>query len=83
MNVAVVPERDDCDLPKIYKDRFYTTLVTGARARIMLITGRPWTNLRVGGTLMEEYERMLAREAVRVAQRQQRGQVKMQFGKVM
>lgn len=83
VNVAVVPERDACELPKIYLDRFYTTLVTGARARIMLITDRPWTNLRVGGELMTQYEHMLAQDAVRVAQRQQRGSVKMYAGKVM
>lgn len=83
VNVAVVPERDTCELPEIYYGRFYSTLLMGVRARIMLITGRPWSNLRIGGSLMEEYERMLARDAVRVAERQQRGAVKIQFGKVM
>lgn len=82
-NVAVVPERDACDLPEIYYDRFYSALLTGTRARIMLITGRPWTNLRVGASLMQEYENMLSRDAVRVAERGQRGMIKMQFGKVM
>lgn len=83
VNVSVVPERDACQLPKIYQERFYSTLLMGVRARIMLITGRPWTNLRVGAELMNEYERMLARDAVRVAERQQRGQIKIQFGRVM
>lgn len=83
VNVAVVPERDACELPIVYLERFYSTMLMGVRARIMLITGRPWTNLRVGATLTEEYERMLARDAVRVAQKQQRGAIKMQFGRVM
>lgn len=83
VNVSVVPERDACELPKIYYERFYSALLTGARARIMLITGRPWTNMRVGASLMQEYERMLSQDAVRVAERRQRGQIKMQFGRVM
>lgn len=83
VNVAVVPERDACELPQIYFERFYSALLTGVRARIMLITGRPWTNMRVGASLMQEYERMLSQDAVRVAERRQRGAIKMQFGKVM
>lgn len=83
VNVSVVPGRNDCQLPEIYFDRFYSTLLMGTRARIMLITSRPWTNMRVGAQLMQEYERMLAQDAVRVAERQQRGSIKIQFGKVM
>lgn len=83
VNMAVVPERDACELPKIYFDRFHSTLLMGIRAHIMLITGRPWTNLRVGGELMREYERMLSQDAIRVAERQQRGAIKIQFGRVM
>lgn len=83
VNMAVVPERDACELPKIYFDRFHSTLLMGVRAHIMLITGRPWTNLRVGGELMREYERMLSQDAITVAERQQRGSIKMQFGRVM
>lgn len=83
VNMAVVPERDACELPKIYFDRFHSTMLMGIRAHIMLITGRPWTNLRVGGELMREYERMLSQDAIRVAERQQRGAIKIQFGRVM
>lgn len=83
VNMSVVPDRDACELPAIYRERFFTTLLMGVRAKILLITNREWTNLRVGSALQQEYEQMLARDAVRVAQRQQRGQVKIQFGKVM
>lgn len=86
VNMAVVPKRgiyEECELPTVYFDRFYSTLLMGARARIMLISGREWTNLRLGGELLKEYERMLLQDALRVSQRQQRGAVKMQFGKVM
>lgn len=83
VNVSVVPERAACELPQIYYERFYSALLTGVRARIMLITGRPWTNMRVGASLMQEYERMLSQDAVRVAERRQRGMIKIQFGKVM
>lgn len=83
VNVSVVPERTACELPRIYYDRFYSALLVGVRARIMLITGRPWTNMRVGSQLMLEYERMLSQDAVRVAERKQRGSIKIQFGKVM
>lgn len=83
VNVSVTPERNACELPRIYYDRFYSSLLMGTRARIMLISGRPWTNMRVGASLMQEYEQMLSQEAVRVAERRQRGIIKIQFGKVM
>lgn len=83
VNVSVVPERNACELPQIYYDRFYNAMLIGTRAKIMLISGRPWTNMRVGASLLQEYERMISQDAIRVAERQQRGSIKMQFGKVM
>lgn len=83
VNMAVVPPRDACKLPSIYMERFFDTLLMGVRAKIMLITGQEWTNLRVGSALQSEYESMLKREAVRVAERRQRGLIKIQFGRVM
>lgn len=83
VNMSVVPDRDACELPKIYMDRFFTTLLMGTRAKILLITNREWTNLKVGAELNQEYERMLTQDAIRVAEKQQRGAIKMQFGRVM
>ncbi|MBD5584547.1 MAG: hypothetical protein HDQ88_05650 [Clostridia bacterium] len=83
VSLSVVPERDACVLPRVYKDRYYSTLVMGARAHIMLITGQKWTNMRVGAELLNEYNRMLREDAVEVLTKGQRGKLKMQFGRVM
>lgn len=83
VTVAVVPERDVCELPAIYKTRYYSLLLMGTRANIMLITGRDWTNLRLGAELYNEYNKMLRDVAVTAHTSLIRGSVKMNFGKVM
>lgn len=83
VTIAVVPERDACELPKIFKTRYYSTLIMGTRANIMLITGQKWTNMRVGAELFNEYRRMLADDSIDVAAKSQRGVIKTQFGRVM
>lgn len=83
VTVAVVPERDACELPKVYKTDHYNTLIMGTRAHIMLITGQKWTNMRVGAELLNEYRRMIADDSIIVSAKRQRGTVKMQFGRVM
>ena len=55
----------------------------GPRASIMLITGRPWTNLKVGSELYAEVRRMLGKLAQDAALQGQRGIVKMGFGRAL
>lgn len=81
--IAVVPDRDACELPRVYKDKYLETLLMGTRAAMMLITGRPWTNLRLGGQMRAEYINMVAALSVENATHGQRGTVKINFGRAL
>ena len=56
---------------------------TGTKAAILMITGRPWTNVQVGAALRNEYLRVVSADAVDTMSHRMRGGVKMQFGKVL
>lgn len=83
VSMSVKPERGACELPQEYQGDLYDTLLMGTRASLLLLTGRKWTNMRVGAELFNEYERMLSRKSVSVALRGQRGIAKMNFGRIM
>lgn len=81
--IAVVPDRDGCELPRVYKEKYFEALMMGTRASIMLITARPWTNLRLGGQMRAEYINMVAALAVENLTNRQRGAVKINFGRAL
>lgn len=81
--VAVVPDRRACELPKIYQDEYLETLLLGTRSAILLITGRPWTNLRLGAQLRAEYFNALRGLTTDGLMRQQRGVIRMNFGRAL
>lgn len=83
VSMSVAPARDACALPEQYMRDFFPTLMMGVKGALMLIAGRPWTNLRVGQACMEEFLKMLANDSLDVATHKQRGGVKMQFGRVL
>lgn len=83
ISLAVAPSRDACALPEQYMTDFFPTLMMGVKGALMLIVGRPWTNLRVGQACTEEFLKMLANDSLDVATHKQRGGVKMQFGRVL
>jgi len=81
--LGVLPSDDACELPKEFKTKFFTTLMYGTKAAILLTTGRPWTNLRVGASYKAEYDDRLREDILRTATHKIRGAVKMQFGSAM
>lgn len=83
VTMAVVPSRTACELPAVYREKYLEALMVGTRSSIMLITGRPWTNLRLGGQLRTEYLEMVKALSVDAATKQQRGTVRMNFGRVL
>lgn len=83
VTMACAPKRDACVLPAVYKTKYFSTLIMGTRAHIMLITGREWTNMRVGAELMNEYNRMIHEDGVVAHIGLMRGSVRMNFGRVM
>lgn len=83
VSVAVTPQRGACELPKQYLTEFFPALMMGTKGNILLITGRPWTNLQLGNAYVNEFMNMISTDAVDTATNRQRGAVKMQFGRVM
>lgn len=81
--MSVKPARDACELPEEFYNSYLTTLLTGTKAQILQITGRPWTNLRLGGDLYEAYRQSVAEYGVKELRNKQNGVVRMRAGKVM
>ena len=83
VNTAVCPGKDDCELPAEYMDKFFETLMMGTKGSIMLITGRPWTNLRVGSACRQDYAKMLQSNSLDVMTHGMRGMVKVGFPRAL
>lgn len=83
VSMSIKPSRDACELPAEYFDEYLPVLVMGTRASLMMITGRPWTNLRVGGELYTEYRNLTRELGVQHMRKKQAGSVKLHTGRVM
>lgn len=83
VSIAVVPDRKACELPKVFQEEYLEALLLGTRSAIMLITGRPWTNLRLGGQLRSEYLNMIKDLSINNLTKQQRGAIRMSFGRAL
>lgn len=81
--ISVAPTKDTCELPIEYRDNYLETLVTGARAYIMMITGRPWSNLQLGAALEQRFKQMLSNDAIELMTHKQRGAIHMNFGRAL
>lgn len=81
--ISVAPKQTACELPIEYKEKYLDTLVTGTRAAIMMITGRPWSNLQLGAALEQRFKQMVSNDAVELLTHKQRGGIHMNFGRVL
>lgn len=81
--MAVTPDRGACSLPEEYYNEYMDALLMGTKSGILLITGRPWTNLQLGNAYETEFLSMTSVAAIDTATQGQRGSVKMNFGRVM
>ena len=83
VEMSVTPSSSPCDLPEEYYEKFLPTLTMGAKAAIMLIPGRPWTNAQLGAGLQNEYLKAVGSDAVDTMTHRMRGGIKMRFGRVL
>lgn len=81
--MSALPSRTACALPVEFYDTYLTALLMGTKAQILLITGRPWTNLRLGGELYATYREAIAEYGVKELRNKQHGIVRMRSGPVM
>lgn len=83
VELSVLPPPDACTLPSVFYDRHFQALLLGTRGSILMITGRPWTNLQLGRALYSECLNEIVRADLETATHGMRGAVMMNFGKVM
>lgn len=81
--MSAMPRRDACELPQEYYEDYLPALIMGTRAQILMISGRPWTNLRVGADLHNTYAAMVADLGVDELRNKQAGAIRMRHGRVM
>lgn len=81
--VSAMPTTDACELPSEYYDDYYAALIMGTRASIMMVTNRPWTNLRVGGELYNQYTKLVENLGVIKQRNKQAGVIRMRHGRAM
>lgn len=83
VSLAVTPGRNACELPAEFADEFLDVLTEGARAFILMIPGRPWTDIQLGQAYYKDFYDQIADRGIEVSTHKQRGAVKMDFGRVM
>lgn len=81
--LSALPARDACELPSEFYDTYYPTLLMGTKAQLLMLTSRPWTNVRMGGELHNEYRRQVADLGVVALRNKQAGIIKMNHGRVL
>lgn len=81
--VSALPSRDACELPAEYFDKYHDTLIMGTKAQLLMLTGRPWTNVRMGGELHNEYRRQVADLGVVELRNKEAGIIRMRHGRAM
>lgn len=83
ITVAVTPRMGACELPDVFYTDLMDPMLYGTKGAVLMISGRPWTNLQLGKTYMDECLRQMSLAAQDALSRKQRGIVRMNFGKVM
>lgn len=83
ITMAVQPSLSSCVLPEEYLTNYLDTLLSGTKAYILLVTGRPWTNLQLGQAYMKDFAVRIADEAIKLNTHRQRGSIRMQFGRAL
>lgn len=60
VRASVRPAESATGVPDEIATRWREAIATGAKARLMLYPGKPWTNLDLGGALTMRFEQMIA-----------------------
>ena len=83
ISMSVCPPDDACELPAAYYDDHVDILLTGARARILRMSNKPWTNLQLADAYEKHFNEGIADAAVDTHTHMMRGSVKMHFGRAL
>lgn len=79
-SLAVCPSRTACALPAEMYDDYLEILITGVKANLLLVTGKPWSNLPLGNAYLTEFRNRISDAAVERLTHKQRGRIHMRFG---
>lgn len=83
VTIAVTPPDAVCDLPAIYYDEYLDLLLLGAKARILRMNNKPWTNLQLAVAYDRSFAEGIQTAAVDTLVHSQTGFIKMQFGRIL
>lgn len=83
VTVAVCPPDDACELPAAYYDDYIEVLLQGAKARILRMNNKPWTNLQLANAYEKNFVESIAYVAVEAQTHKMRGSFKINFGRIM
>lgn len=73
IEMAVVPIYDTCEIDKVYRTELYSTLMLGVKAKILSISGKPWSSQNQADSYQLKFERALRRDTIHALLGGQRG----------
>lgn len=83
VTMSVCPPDDTCEFPSILFDDYVDLLLLGAKARILRIDNKPWTNLQLATMYEKGFNDGIAAAAVDTFTKHQRGSIKVNWGKIL
>ena len=83
VTLAVCPADDACELPAILYDDHIDVLMAGARARILRMANKPWTNFQLADAYERHFHEGVADAAVETHTHLMRGGIRMNFGRAL
>lgn len=83
ISLAVCPPDDTCELPEAYYSQYSDLLIMGAKALILRMNNKPWTNIQLAAVYDKSFTEGCARATVDAHTHLQRGHIKMGFGRII
>ena len=72
-----------CSLPEVIRTKYWQTFMLGVKGKLLLITGRQWTNLQLGQAYYTEFKKQLAIDSITKSTNGMVGVAKINFGRAL
>ena len=83
VTVSVCPPDETCELPAVFYDEYVDLLLLGAKARILRLNNKPWTNLQLAALYEKGFTEGIALASVEAHTKKMRGLIKMRPGRIL
>ena len=77
------PVLGTCSLPEVIRTKYWQTFMLGVKGKLLLITGRQWTNLQLGQAYYTEFKKQLAIDSITKSTNGMVGVAKINFGRAL